>query len=245
MDAAGRPFLAHLLDRAARPPVDRVLLLAGHGAPQVAAAVRAWRTPAPAEPDLDPADGAADGGFRDGVEIRIVVEAEPAGPVGALRQAVADLDEEFLLLLGDMLPPPSPDLSGVLAGQLHRTGAAAVMALAPAARSGDQGNVELDGSWIGRYDKAVPGPYIDRGARYLRRATLEAFPGDTDGPFFGALAAGRRLAPWFSDTPIVEVGTPDRWRRACAHLAGEQDAPEATAPADPVPASGEPERAGL
>ncbi|POX63584.1 hypothetical protein C3492_10605 [Streptomyces sp. Ru62] len=213
---AGRPFLGHVLDRAARPPVDHVLLLAGHAAGQVRDFARAWRPPLPCP-------GA--GGSPAPPRVDVLVEAAPAGPVGALREAMPHLDEEFLLVLGDVLPPDRADLYEVLTRTLHRTRARAVMAVAPESRSRDQGNVSIAGPWITRYAKGPALPYIDRGVRFLRRSALRSEAGDSDVPFFGALAAGRRLTHWICDEPIIEVGTPDRWRHACAALTGPPPGP--------------------
>ncbi len=147
------------------------------------------------------------------------MEAAPAGPVGALREALSRLDEEFLLVLGDVLPPDRRDLWQALSGILRRQQAQAVMSVAPTSRSHDPGNISVDGPWVDRYDKGSGAPYIDRGVRFLRRDALESHPGDSDSPFFGALAARRGLAHWICDESIIEIGTPDRWRHACATLA--------------------------
>ncbi|MEU3860084.1 NTP transferase domain-containing protein [Streptomyces sp. NPDC028722] len=218
---AGRPFLAHVLDRAVRPPVDRVLLLAGHAAEDVRECARRWR---PAGPGAAPA------------AVEILAEDAPAGTIGALRAALPRLDERFLLILGDVLPPQGDGLWTPLARTLEETGAEALMALAPAARSHDRGNATVDGPWVARYDKKAAAPYIDRGVRLLRRSALAAQAGDDDGPFFGGLAERRRLAHLLFDEPIVEVGAPDRWARACAELADPAVPP---APAPPVPGRAE------
>ncbi|MBG0851446.1 NTP transferase domain-containing protein [Streptomyces spinoverrucosus] len=223
---AGRPFLSHVLDRSVRPPVDRVLLLAGHDAHSVQELARAWRPPHQGESPSNPLPEA------DGTEallrVEVLVEATPAGPVGALREAVLHLDEQFLLVLGDVLPPDRRDLWQALSGILHQQQAQAVMSVAPESRSHDPGNISVDGPWVARYDKRSAAPYIDRGVRFLRRDALESHPGDSDSPFFGALAAQRRLAHWICDEPIIEIGTPDRWRHACATLADLPSGPCST-----------------
>jgi NDP-sugar pyrophosphorylase family protein len=93
------------------------------------------------------------------------------------------------------------------------------MGVAAEARSRDQGNVSVRGTWITRYDKTVAAPYIDRGIRFLRRDALTRHPGNLDDPFFSSLAERGELAQWRCDEPIVEIGTPERWRAACTALA--------------------------
>ncbi|SDF21122.1 NTP transferase domain-containing protein [Streptomyces griseoaurantiacus] len=214
LPVAGRPFLSHVLDRAVRPPVDRVLLLAGHDARSVRELARAWQPPHQGELPSIPLAGT-----ETPLHVETLVEAAPAGPVGALREALSRLDEEFLLVLGDVLPPDRRDLWQALSGTLRRQQAQAVMSVAPESRSHDPGNISVDGPWVDRYDKGSGAPYIDRGVRFLRRDALESHPGDSDNPFFGALAAQRGLAHWICDESIIEIGTPDRWRHACATLA--------------------------
>ncbi|MFJ4834485.1 NTP transferase domain-containing protein [Streptomyces sp. NPDC088747] len=220
---AGRPFLSHVLDRAVRPPVDRVLLLAGHDARSVRELADAWQPPHQGESLSTPIPGSGTP-----LHVETLVEAAPAGPVGALREASSRLDDEFLLVLGDVLPPDRGDLWQALSGTLRRQRAQAVMSVAPENRSHDPGNISVDGPWIDRYDKGTAAPYIDRGVRFLRRDALESQSGDSDGPFFGALAAQRRLAHWICDEPIIEIGTPDRWRHACATLADLPSGPRST-----------------
>ncbi|WP_078883878.1 NTP transferase domain-containing protein [Streptomyces sp. NRRL S-340] len=210
---AGRPFLGHVLDRVADPPVDDILLLAGHAAAAVQEFAGTWCRPRPPSRNGTRASWAAP-------RTTVFVESAPAGPIGALRQAADHLDDEFLLVLGDVLPPDRAGLWLHLSRALHETGAAAVMGVATEARSRDQGNVTVRGPWVTRYDKTAAAPYIDRGIRFLRRDALARHPGDLDGPFFGSLAERGELAQWSCDEPIVEIGTPERWRAACAALAG-------------------------
>jgi len=193
---AGRPFLDHVLDAAARPPVDRVLLLAGHRADEITAYARARA-------------------------VQVHTEAEPHGTIAALRDAADLLDDEFLLALGDVQPPVGRDLWTELSARAAETGAAAVMALAPEEASLDQGNVEVEGPWITRYDKAIAGPYVDRAVRFLTRTALRTQQGAHDQEFFGGLATRRQLAHHVLPGRIVEVGTPERWEHANRVLADQ------------------------
>ncbi len=79
---ADRPHLAHLLGGLARAGTREVLLLAGRGGDQVAAAAR----------ELAPA----------GVRVEVLIEPAPLGSGGALHAAASRLEERFLLLFGDV-----------------------------------------------------------------------------------------------------------------------------------------------
>lgn len=84
LPVAGRPFLEHLLAKAARSGFDRALLLAGHRSEVITRHVES--------------EGLAD---RLGMEILVSVEPGPLGTGGALSHAHDLLDETFLLLNGD------------------------------------------------------------------------------------------------------------------------------------------------
>ncbi|MBB5868326.1 NDP-sugar pyrophosphorylase family protein [Allocatelliglobosispora scoriae] len=202
VEVAGRPFLAHVLDVAVQPPVDRVLLLAAYRADEVDDFATAWAAAHP------------------GIRVDVLAEEVAAGPVAALRSAAEQLDEEFLLVLGDVRPPIGQDLWADLAGVADTTGAAAVMMTAPVSAGRDPGNVIPDGPWVTRYDKASGGPLVDRGVRFLRRRALDEQAGDGDQQFFGGLSARRMLAHHRVDQQIIEVGTPDRWQHAVLNLDG-------------------------
>lgn len=84
MPVAGRPFLDHLLAKAARHGFDRILLLAGHRAEVI-------------ERHLDETRLAE----RLGLEIMLSIEPAPLGTGGALAHARDGLDPAFLLVNGD------------------------------------------------------------------------------------------------------------------------------------------------
>lgn len=84
LPVAGRPFLDHLLAKAARGGFDRALLLAGHRAEVIARHLEESR-------------------LAERLDMRIALSVEPAplGTGGALTHARDQLDEAFLLLNGD------------------------------------------------------------------------------------------------------------------------------------------------
>lgn len=84
LPVAGKPFIEHLLAKAARNGFDRALLLAGHRSEVVTRHVEAANLVA-----------------RLGMEIAVSIEPEPMGTGGALSHAWDLLDDAFLLLNGD------------------------------------------------------------------------------------------------------------------------------------------------
>lgn len=84
LEVAGKPFLEHLLAKAARHGFARVLLLAGYRS----GVMDAWLTGSQVAERL-------------GLKIELAVEPLPMGTGGALTQARDRLDEVFLLANGD------------------------------------------------------------------------------------------------------------------------------------------------
>jgi D,D-heptose 1,7-bisphosphate phosphatase len=84
LEVADRPFVDILVGEALRRGFTDILLLAGHasGAVENYAAVRRASLP-------------------EGAELRVVVESEPLGTGGAVRNALKWLDDRFLLMNGD------------------------------------------------------------------------------------------------------------------------------------------------
>lgn len=84
LEVAGRPFVDILVGEAIRRGFTNILLLAGHAAPVVHSYVAGRRATLP-----------------QGVTLEVVVESEPLGTGGAVRNALAQLDDRFLLMNGD------------------------------------------------------------------------------------------------------------------------------------------------
>ena len=79
LPVAGRPFIEHLLDKAVRDGFTDLVLLAGYRHEAVEAYVGDWK----------------------GAPLRISVEPEPLDTAGAIANARALLDEQFLVVNGD------------------------------------------------------------------------------------------------------------------------------------------------
>lgn len=79
LPVAGRPFIEHLLDKAVRDGFTDLVLLAGYRHEAVEAYAGDWK----------------------GARLRISVEPEPLDTAGAIANARALLDEQFLVVNGD------------------------------------------------------------------------------------------------------------------------------------------------
>jgi D-glycero-D-manno-heptose 1,7-bisphosphate phosphatase len=84
LDVAGAPFVDVLVREALRRGFTKILLLAGHASEVVERYAAGRRA-----------------GLPEGVTLEVVVEAEPLGTGGAVRNALGLLDDRFLLMNGD------------------------------------------------------------------------------------------------------------------------------------------------
>lgn len=202
-----RPFLGWVLRELCRFGVERVLLLTGHLADSVAAAVTELADRLPRR-----------------LEIALSTEPHPAGTAGALWHARERLEERFLLLNGDSL------LDGNLAALLADAAAddpASVpgrLALAEVADTARYGVVDLDGDRItGFRDRPAEGGgrgWISAGIYVLDRRMLDVVPphGSLERDVLPLLAArgalrATKLPGWF-----IDIGVPDDLARARADL---------------------------
>ena len=196
LPVAGRPFLDYLITEALRHGFRQILLLTGYLANQVQAYAKRWRD--------------------QGVDIRCVVEPEPAGTGGALHMASPFLDEKFLLINGDSLfainfldlltiAPLDPWLVKI--------------ALRSLGDAGRYGRVDLDGERVEAFDekgRAGPGT-INGGVYLLNRGILDQLPTapcSIERDVFPVLAACGLVSGRVYDAPFIDIGIPQDYRRA-------------------------------
>lgn len=198
MQLVDRPFVAHQIDLLRRHGIDDVIFSCGY------------------RPDALRAhfgDGSATG-----VRLRYVVDPEPLGTAGAVKNAEALLDgEPFLVLNGDILT----DLDlGALAARHRETGAAGTIALTPVedpsafglVRLFDDGRVEAFVEKP-RADELRPGePYrINAGTYLLAPEVLDRVPAgracSIEREVFPLLAADGVLHGFPSDAYWRDIGT--------------------------------------
>ena len=153
------------------------------------------------------------------LEITSSTEHSPRGTAGALLDSREQLDDLFLLLLGDTyLDIDYGRVVDLLPGD------ALGLMVATAAPSGVTPNVRLSAGRVVRYDKGgMPGGLTDTGAAVLRRSALACVP-PGDGPadlstVFEHLISRGELAGVAIDERFYDIGTPARHSEFAALLA--------------------------
>ncbi len=199
---AGRPFLAHLVERLARAGVARVVLSCGFRPDAISAEL---------------------GDEWAGIPIDYHVEPEPLGTAGAIRFAAlaAGVDEPFLALNGDVLATFEPaDLVG-----FHRSrNAKATIALTPVEEPSRYGLVLADGTGEVASFLEKPGdselesvaePFlINAGSYVLDPVVLDAIPAgrsvSIEREVFPSLI-GLGLYAWEAPGYWNDIGTPQSY----------------------------------
>jgi NDP-sugar pyrophosphorylase family protein len=191
MPVAGEPFLFHQLRLLRSHGARRVVLCVAHLGDQIAAAV---------------GDGSALG-----LEVAVVHDGpEPIGTAGAVRKALPELGDEFLLLYGDTyLRIDYADVQRAF----RASGAPALMTVLRNEGRWDTSNAVFEDGWVTRHDKRNPTPdmaWIDYGLSVLTPRALDAAPGAPDlAEVFAALADRGELAGYEATNRFYEIGTPD------------------------------------
>jgi len=201
LPVAGRPFLEHLIVKAAGHGLDRILLLAGHHA----GVVEAWLV-----------DSAI--ATRLGVEIALSVEPQPLGTGGALIHARARLDDAFLLVNGDTWF----DFDWRVLADLAAFPAALALREIPTADRYE--TVELDGDRVARFAPrtGTPTPGLINGGVYrLTRDALPAWEGvlSLETQLLPTLCAQGRLGGRAFAGTFIDIGVPDSYALAQTLLA--------------------------
>jgi NDP-sugar pyrophosphorylase family protein len=201
LPVAGKPFLEHLITKAARHGFERVLLLAGHHA----GVIEAWS----AENRI---------AQRLGVGITLSIESAPLGTGGALVHARDRLDEAFLLVNGDTwFDFDWAELAGA-------DSYPAMLALKSIAQADRYETVELTGDRVDRFaprsGAGEPG-LINGGVYRLARAMVPQITGalSLETALLPRLAEAGQLGAQVFDGPFIDIGVPESYAAAQALLA--------------------------
>lgn len=207
LELAGRPFLEILMAEAARFGTREIVLLAGRFGAQI----------------RDRYDGTRVGLAR----VRVLVEPEPLGTGGALRFALPVLAEDFLLMNGDSWI--ESDLAQVSLAWRQQPEAEAQLLLQRVPDAARYGTVEASDGVITAFREKDPARagtpgWINAGVYVLRRAVVEAMPGD--GPVSleqdvlpGMVARGRARAVHATPNAyFIDIGLPESLARAQAEI---------------------------
>ena len=201
----GRPFVGYILENLARHGVRRAVFSAGYLAHALEESIG--------------------DGERYGLTVRYVVEEQPLGTAGAIKNVQAELNEGCLYAFnGDVLT--DVDLTAMRAFHRERGGVATIL-LTRVDDPRRYGLVKIDDD--GRVtefvekpgaDYAVPahGALINAGVYLLEPEVLDMIPADRqlsiERGVFPQLAAAGRLYAFASDAYWRDIGTPESYLQA-------------------------------
>jgi len=191
----GRPFLEWVVRYLAAQKIRRVILSTGH----LAEIVEKHFQSQPVK----------------NVRVSCVPETEPLGTAGGFLNAIrgAEKSGAFLVLNGDSLAPAPLDEVFASLDKPEIAGAILGVRVADASRFGtisQDARGELDG-----FSEKKPGAgVINAGVYLFRTSAVETFSGELPLSFetdvFPALIAGKaRLKVCVTDTPFLDIGTPE------------------------------------
>ncbi len=201
LEVAGAPFLRHQLRLLKSHGARRVVLCVGYLGERIEAAL---------------GDGA-----DEGLELRYAYDGpDLRGTAGAIRGALDQLGDAFLVLYGDTYL--RIDYTAVQAA-FEASGMPALMTVLRNEGRWDASNVVLDGNRIVTYDKRTSTPdmqWIDYGLGILTAEALDA-AGPDEPDLAGAyheLARTGRLAAYEATERFYEIGTPEALAETDAFL---------------------------
>lgn len=192
LEVAGEPFLYHQLRLLREQGAERIVVCVGYLGERIESTV---------------------GSSRFGLEIAYSYDEEP-GTAEALRKALPLLGDEFLVLYGDTYLQTD---YGDVVRAFRASGRDALMTVL----SWPNGNAELAGDRVARYEKGVDDPglrWIDWGLEVLRPSALSVSSSPDLAAVLSRLASAGRLAGYEVAEPFHEIGTPERLRATEAFL---------------------------
>ena len=197
VEVSGRPFLEYIISHVAGQRFDRMLLLLGYLGEQVR-------------------DYFGDG-KNFGISIDYAFEPKPLGTAGAVRNAIGQVDKEFLLLYGDSFLPI--DYQAV-AGSYRKNPSRGLIVVYDNrhADTGVLNNVALGSDGVvTRYEKGCVDPglqYVEAGVLCFQRevfANLPAIkPVSLEQELYPELIAQRELRAFVTSQRFFDIGTPER-----------------------------------
>lgn len=199
LEVAGKPFVFHQLELLREFAARRIVLCVGYLGELIERAV---------------GDGSSLG-----LEVSYVYDPPKlAGTAGAVRQALPQLGDEFLVLYGDTyLRIDYLDVQRTF----RESGLPALMTVLRNEGRWDTSNVLFEDGRVVSYDKRNPVPemkWIDYGLGMMRREALEA-SGDEDlSEVYAEVARRGELAAYEASERFYEIGTPESLRETDAFL---------------------------
>lgn len=193
---AGVPYLEHQLRLLAEQRIHDVLLLTGYLGEQI--------------------EEYFGDGSRFGLKIDYSHEPHPLGTGGALRHALAKLQESFLVIYGDSYLPIQ---YGEAFTTLISSGAAGLVVAYDNSREDTsvKNNIDVDDQcFVIRYQKDAPDKlsYVEAGVLALRRGVVDLVapdrPVSLEQEIFPKLIASRSLVAFITTQRFYDIGTPER-----------------------------------
>ena len=199
---AGRPFLAHLLDRFANAGMRRAILASGYRAEMIEAAI---------------------GTHWQGMDIVHSLETERLGTGGALKHALRLLEGDSVHVVnGDTWLDYDPN---ALARATRERGADIGMALAHVDDLARYGAVVVEDGRVRRFtEKGTHGAgWINAGAYFFARGGLDALPSSSafslEDSVLAPLVRDGRVAAFQDTGTFVDIGVPEDYALAQRLLA--------------------------
>lgn len=190
LEVAGEPFLMHQLRLLSRHGARTAVLCVGYRGEQIRARI---------------------GRERFGIDVRYSFDTVPGrdGTLGAIRHALAQLGERFLVLYGDTYLRID---YGAVARNWRESGLPAVMTVLHNADRWEASNAVYRDGLVLRYDKRSPTPemrWIDYGLGGLTVDALERAPArERDlAVLYGRLAENHELLGFAASARFYEIGT--------------------------------------
>jgi len=203
LEVAGGPFVDILVREALRRGFTDILLLAGHAAPVVLAYAASRRASLPA-----------------GVKLEVIVESEPLGTGGAVRNALGQLHDRFLLMNGDTWF----DFNWLDLVVAPSDGATIAARRVPMADRYEHLAIDVTGTVTAIIPRGLrAGTAIINGGLYvLDKADLEGFGAkfSIESDLLPYLVSQRRLSARVHDGYFIDIGVPDSIAEARSTIAG-------------------------
>ncbi|MFC1913479.1 sugar phosphate nucleotidyltransferase [Chloroflexota bacterium] len=200
------PFLEHVIHHLSSHRVKDIILAQGHLAQSI--------------------EGYLGDGSRLGVSLRYVVEDNPLGTAGAIKNTESYIDESCLVLNGDIFT--DLDISAMIKYHQER-GAKATIALTPVDDPTSYGLIETDSD--GRVARFVEKPdrseistnMINAGTYILEPEVLAQIPAQTNvsierETFPQLLAQGKPVYAYSAPTYWIDIGTPEKYLELHSNL---------------------------
>ncbi|MBI4375731.1 MAG: nucleotidyltransferase family protein [Elusimicrobia bacterium] len=198
---AGKPILEHILAHLAASGIAEAHLCLGHGAAEIM-------------------DYFGDGS-RWNLALGYSVEDRPLGTAGAVKALEQRLDDEFLVVYGDLYI--ELDIRRLIRFHRGHDGDASIV-VSPTDHPYDSDLLRVRNGIIRAFFRAAPGQARPEALSCIavwgvRKALLGMIPNDVPSDFGrdifpAAIRAGRRLMAYESNETVLDLGTPQRLARA-------------------------------